>query len=198
MRILVVCGAGASSTFVAQRLNHALQSERMPYAAEAVTSSSLLHSLDSADVVLLGPHMADSAADVRGLTRSRQTPVALLPSDIHSDLDGRRALAVLREVLAVPAEKGTPMSASRTVLVASSHGLHARPAKLFVQAAQDSGAAVTLTKGEKSVNAASILTVLSLGVEKGDEVTLTAEGENAEQALDTLEEFLTTDHDEAA
>ena len=198
MRILVVCGAGASSTFVAQRLNRALRTEGMSYAAEAVTSSSLLHSLVGADVVLLGPHMADTAEDVRSLTGPGPVPVVLLPPDIHDDLDGRRALAVLREVLAVPAEKGTPMSASRTVVVASSHGLHARPAKLFVQAAQDSGASVTLTKGEKSVNAASILTVLSLGVEKGDEVTLAAEGENAEQALDALEEFLTTDHDEAA
>ncbi|MFC6383348.1 HPr family phosphocarrier protein [Nesterenkonia lacusekhoensis] len=87
------------------------------------------------------------------------------------------------------------MSASRTVTVASSSGLHARPAKLFVEAVQGTGSTITLAKGEKSVNAASILTVLSLGVEKGDEVTLTAEGGEEEQALDTLEQFLTTDHD---
>lgn len=198
MRILVVCGAGASSTFVAQRLNRALQDEGIPHEVEAATSSSLLRSPEKADIVLLGPHMAETAQDVRGRTGPESTSVALLPQDIHHDLDGRRALAVLREALVEPAEKGTPMSASRTVVVASSHGLHARPAKLFVQAAQDSGASVTLTKGEKSVNAASILTVLSLGVERGDEVTLSAEGENAEQALDSLEEFLTTDHDEAS
>lgn len=89
------------------------------------------------------------------------------------------------------------MSATRTVTVGSSHGLHARPAKLFVEAAQGTGAQVTIAKGEKSVNAASILGVMSLGVEKDDEVLLTAEGEGAEAALDTLEEFLKTDHDEA-
>ncbi|WP_146340996.1 HPr family phosphocarrier protein [Nesterenkonia sp. NBAIMH1] len=89
------------------------------------------------------------------------------------------------------------MSASRTVTVASSNGLHARPAKMFVSAAQETGIPVTITKGEKTVNAASILTVLSLGVEKGDEVVLTAEGEGAEEALDTLEQLLVTDHDEA-
>lgn len=89
------------------------------------------------------------------------------------------------------------MSATRTVTVASSQGLHARPAKLFVEAAQGTGAQVSIAKGDKSVNAASILGVMSLGVEKGDEVLLTAEGEGAEAALDTLEEFLKTDHDEA-
>lgn len=90
------------------------------------------------------------------------------------------------------------MSSTRTVTVASSQGLHARPAKLFVEAAQSAGSDVTIAKGEKSVNAASILGVLSLGVEKGDEVLLTAEGENEEQALDSLETFLKTDHDEAS
>ena len=89
------------------------------------------------------------------------------------------------------------MSATRTVTVGSSQGLHARPAKLFVEAAQNTGLPVTIAKGEKSVNAASILGVMSLGVDKGDEVTLTAEGEGAESSLDTLEAFLKTDHDEA-
>lgn len=89
------------------------------------------------------------------------------------------------------------MSATRTITVASSQGLHARPAKLFVEEAQKAGADITIAKGEKSVNAASILGVMSLGVDHGDEVVLTAEGDGAETALDTLETFLTTDHDEA-
>lgn len=85
---------------------------------------------------------------------------------------------------------------SRTVEIGSSHGLHARPARLFAQAAKDSGLTVTIAKGAASpVNAASILGVLALGVEKGDEVTLTADGEGAEQLLDELTELLSTDHD---
>jgi phosphocarrier protein HPr len=88
-------------------------------------------------------------------------------------------------------------AASRTVRIGSSHGLHARPAKLFAQAAKDSGIAVTVAKDSgKPVNAASILGVISLGVDHGDYVTLTADGDNAEAVLDTLTELLTTDHDE--
>ncbi|MER7796970.1 HPr family phosphocarrier protein [Microbacterium sp. NPDC096154] len=86
--------------------------------------------------------------------------------------------------------------ATRTVQIGSSHGLHARPAKLFAQAAKDAGLPVTVAKGDgKPVNAASILGVIALGVEQGDEVTLTAEGEGAEGVLDRLAELLTTDHD---
>ncbi|GAA1131101.1 MULTISPECIES: HPr family phosphocarrier protein [Microbacterium] len=89
------------------------------------------------------------------------------------------------------------MTATRTVRIGSSHGLHARPAKLFAQAAKDSGIAVTIAKDSgKAVNAASILGVIALAIEFGDYVTLTADGENAEGVLDTLTELLTTDHDQ--
>jgi phosphocarrier protein len=85
---------------------------------------------------------------------------------------------------------------SRTVRIGSSHGLHARPAKLFAQAAKDSGIPVTVAKDSGApVNAASILGVIALGVEQGDYVTLTADGEGADSVLDTLAELLTTDHD---
>lgn len=86
---------------------------------------------------------------------------------------------------------------SRTVRIGSSHGLHARPAKLFAQAAKESGIPVTIAKGDgKAVNAASILGVIALAVEYGDYVTLTADGEGAEAVLDALTELLTTDHDQ--
>ncbi|WP_423924114.1 HPr family phosphocarrier protein [Frigoribacterium sp. 2-23] len=84
----------------------------------------------------------------------------------------------------------------RTVTVASSVGLHARPASLFSQAAGKTGAKVTLTSpAGKSVNAASILGVLSLGIGHGDEVVIATEGDNAEAALDELVALLSTDLD---
>lgn len=86
---------------------------------------------------------------------------------------------------------------TRTIRIGSSNGLHARPAKLFAQAVKNSGIPITITKGSGNpVNAASILGVISLGAEKGDYVTLTAEGEDVEEILDTLADLLSTDHDE--
>ncbi|MCR2793714.1 HPr family phosphocarrier protein [Microbacterium sp. zg.Y625] len=85
---------------------------------------------------------------------------------------------------------------TRTVRVGSTNGLHARPAKLFAQAAKDSGIPVTIAKDAgAATNAASILGVIALGVERGDYVTLTADGDGAENVLDTLAELLATDHD---
>lgn len=83
----------------------------------------------------------------------------------------------------------------RVVTIASAHGLHARPASLFVQAVTSSGIPVRLTKGDKTLNAASILGVISLGIEHGDQITISAEGENADAVLDALVDVLTTDHD---
>ena len=84
----------------------------------------------------------------------------------------------------------------RTVTVASSVGLHARPASLFSQAAAKVGVPVTLTSSAgKSVNAASILGVLSLGIGHGEVVTLSSDADGADAALDELVTVLETDLD---
>ena len=84
----------------------------------------------------------------------------------------------------------------RTVTIASSVGLHARPAALFVQAATATGLPVQISKsGEEPVDARSILGVMALGAKHGEEVTLTAEGDGADAALDGLVELLSRDLD---
>ena len=84
----------------------------------------------------------------------------------------------------------------RTAIVASSVGLHARPASLFAQAAAKLGVPITITSpAGKSVNAASILGVLSLGIGHGEQVTISAEGDGADAALDALVKVLETDLD---
>lgn len=85
----------------------------------------------------------------------------------------------------------------RTVTVASLVGLHARPAALFAQAAAAVGVAVTIANADgRAVNAASILGILSLGVDHGATVTLAADGDGADAALDTLAGMLENDLDE--
>lgn len=85
----------------------------------------------------------------------------------------------------------------RTVVVASKAGLHARPAAVFVKAAAEQPVKVTIRKADgEPVDAASILSIMTLGVEQGDEVILAAEGDKAEQSLDTLVSLLARDLDE--
>ncbi|EJL24192.1 HPr family phosphocarrier protein [Brevibacillus sp. BC25] len=78
----------------------------------------------------------------------------------------------------------------RQVIVQLAQGLHARPATLFVKVAASFSSEIGLNKDEKKVNAKSIIGVMSLAVSKGQSVVLTADGADAEQALDALEHVL--------
>lgn len=99
MRILVVCGAGASSTFVAQRVRHAAQNRGLDYAAFAGTEQSLPIDLDAADVVLVGPHLVHALERIQRDAALRGTAVVLLPADIFTDLDGTRTLDLVRDAI---------------------------------------------------------------------------------------------------
>ena len=85
--------------------------------------------------------------------------------------------------------------ASRRATIASGHGLHARPAAMFVQAVNDLGLDVTIEKDGREAPAGSILGVISLAINQADVVTLTADGEQVDSVLDSLVTFLETDHD---
>jgi phosphocarrier protein HPr len=85
---------------------------------------------------------------------------------------------------------------SRTVTIASSVGLHARPAALFVEAATNSGLDVEIARpGQDPVDATSILGVMALGAKHGEEVVLTADGDSADATLDQLVDLLSQDLD---
>jgi len=83
--------------------------------------------------------------------------------------------------------------AERTVTLGSKSGLHARPAAIFVQNAKGFQCSITLSKDEKKVNAKSILSVLTLGAEQGEQVVLHADGEDAETAIEKLAALLEGD-----
>jgi phosphocarrier protein len=86
--------------------------------------------------------------------------------------------------------------ATRSVIVGSRIGLHARPASIFVQAAGATGHTVIITKSNgDDADAASILSVLGLAVGNGEELTLDVEGDNAESVADELAALLVSDLD---
>jgi phosphocarrier protein HPr len=84
----------------------------------------------------------------------------------------------------------------RTITIATPTGLHARPAALFVKAAAAQSAKVTIAKaGGVAVPAASILGILGLQIEFGDEITLSSTDDNAEESLDALADMLSVNLD---
>ncbi|MBC7303654.1 MAG: HPr family phosphocarrier protein [Nocardia sp.] len=85
---------------------------------------------------------------------------------------------------------------TRTVIVGSEVGLHARPAARLTKAVQATGVAVRISLGGgEPVDAASVLAVMTLGAGHGAEVTLHAEG--ADAVLDQLATLIATDLDAA-
>jgi phosphotransferase system HPr (HPr) family protein len=78
-------------------------------------------------------------------------------------------------------------------------GLHARPAALFVKLAARYPCSVSVrnvTCDSKPVNAKSILSVLTLGVQQGHVVEIEAEGDQAQEALQALEQLLSNNFGE--
>jgi len=85
--------------------------------------------------------------------------------------------------------------AIRTVAFGSAVGMHARPAAAIAKAAAESGDAISLSFGDKKANAASVLLLLSMGVNHGDEITITVTGDNADATADAMAALLGSELD---
>ena len=78
----------------------------------------------------------------------------------------------------------------RVVSIKNASGLHARPAGMFVKKAAEFKSTVEVIAKGKTVNAKSIMGIMSLGLGKGDELTISAQGEDEEAAVNTLVELI--------
>lgn len=75
-------------------------------------------------------------------------------------------------------------------LIKNPIGLHARPAANLVDITNKYRAKIKISFGDMEINAKSIISVLSLGLGRGDEFTLIVEGPNEEKAMQHLEDFI--------
>ena len=82
---------------------------------------------------------------------------------------------------------------SRNITIQNNVGLHARPATFFIQKANSYKSSIWVEKDDRRVNAKSLLGVLSLGVTRGMQITLIADGQDEVEALNGLEELVSTE-----
>jgi phosphocarrier protein len=75
---------------------------------------------------------------------------------------------------------------SQTVQVTNSVGLHARPATFFIQKANEYKCSIWVEIGTRRINAKSLLGILSLGIIKGTDITIIADGADEEAAVTAL------------
>ena len=78
----------------------------------------------------------------------------------------------------------------RTLTIVNTLGLHARAAARLVTLAAKFEAEIRIRKDDREVSGKSIMGVLMLAAAKDSTITLIAEGPDAEQALDELEQLI--------
>ncbi|HBF9299771.1 TPA: HPr family phosphocarrier protein [Clostridioides difficile] len=78
----------------------------------------------------------------------------------------------------------------KVVSIKNASGLHARPAGMFVKKAAEFKSTVEVVAKDKTVNAKSIMGIMSLGLARGEELKLVVNGEDEEVALAAMVELV--------
>ena len=84
----------------------------------------------------------------------------------------------------------------KNIEITNPSGLQARMGALFVQTAGKFTSNIRIAKSEKKVNGKSIMGILSLGIGKGTSITIGAEGEDENQAVEELISLVQSDYHE--
>ena len=93
-------------------------------------------------------------------------------------------------------KKNTDSAVSKDMVVQNQLGLHARPASMFVKTATKFASEITVEKEGESVNGKSIMGLMMLAASHGTILTVTAEGSDASNALNELEELVNRNFEE--
>ena len=77
-------------------------------------------------------------------------------------------------------------TAQRDVTISNKRGLHARASAKFVNMAETFNAQISVSRGDETVNATSIMGLMMLGTSIDTNITIAARGQDAEAAIDAL------------
>ena len=79
---------------------------------------------------------------------------------------------------------------TKDITIGIQTGLEARPVAMLVQVASQYESRIQVESGDKHVNAKSIMGMMTLGLDAGEEITLSANGEDEEDAMKSIENYL--------
>lgn len=99
IKILLCCGAGMSSGFLANNARKAARKANLNMSIEARSTSEVNEFLSSIDVLMIGPHYANELHSYQDLAKPYGLPVVVIPNDVYSQLDGQKLIEVaLKEI----------------------------------------------------------------------------------------------------
>lgn len=92
MNILLICGGGASSGFMAANMRKAAKKKGVSYVISARSESELSDHLETTDILLIGPHLSYMEDEIKEQVAGTDIKVAVLPQLIYGPLDGAKAI----------------------------------------------------------------------------------------------------------
>jgi len=97
LKIMLCCGAGMSSGFLASSARKVIKKKKLPISVEARSHSEVREHLGSIDVLMLGPHYATELENFQALAEPNNVAVVVIPQDIYAQLDGLRLIDLAME-----------------------------------------------------------------------------------------------------
>jgi len=92
LRVLLVCGSGASSGFMAANMRKAASKKELSIDIKARSESEIENYIDDIDALMVGPHLAYILDEVEDYVHEHPVKVILMKADYYSTLDGDKAI----------------------------------------------------------------------------------------------------------
>lgn len=98
-KILLACGAGASSGFIAQKMRKAAKKRKLDLSIKAVSDTEIMDNIEDVKILMLGPHLAHKLQEVQSMVSENGTTVTLIDKMHYATLDGDAVLDVALKYL---------------------------------------------------------------------------------------------------
>ncbi|MBA9029160.1 PTS sugar transporter subunit IIB [Peribacillus huizhouensis] len=98
-KVLLICGAGASSGFMANAIRKAGKKRGLEMSVQARSESQLSEYLTEIDVLLIGPHLKYMEDEILEKVSPYSIKVAVIPQMIYGTLDGNKACDLITKLI---------------------------------------------------------------------------------------------------
>lgn len=99
--ILLVCGTGASSGFMAKNIRNAAKKRGIEISVKARSDSEVEDYIEEIDLLMVGPHLKYMLHDLEEIADPYDVPVRIIDEDAYGSLDGDAVLNAILEVVTV-------------------------------------------------------------------------------------------------
>ncbi len=99
IRVLLICGVGASSGFMAANIRKEAKKQNIEMNIMARGEAEAENYLDEVDCLMIGPHLAYMLDEVMGLVEGKEIKVGLLDPKYYATLDGKKGLDHILEIM---------------------------------------------------------------------------------------------------